>query len=241
MGDYYSSPEPGWQRDFDNLRRDLKDLKESLDRATQLVKWGFAISWVAIAAMYIAGFAYYLPASIKATAPDIIKTEIQAALAPIKSGQEGSDKKLDQIIQFLTPSKKTVDLEGTAWGPAQPKPRVTTKDSNDVSGITHGTCPHFPVSNLQFGAVAVREAGDRTITWANKGGPVTLGQPQIIGHDPRDFSVTGNSCPTSFETDETCDVTVEFSPRQVGPRHAELVMSCDSANQITTNLSGVGR
>jgi hypothetical protein len=96
------TPEPpdltgSWSQAGPRVGEEIRELRKDLNSATKLVISVFGASWIAIAAMYAAGFLYYLPAKVdpiseKASKIESTINELSTRLARIEG-------KLDVLAQ----------------------------------------------------------------------------------------------------------------------------------------------
>ncbi len=97
---------------------------------------------------------------------------------------------------------------------------------------------------FDFGAVKVgTKSGPVSFTISNTGaGPAKLGPTTTAGANPADFSVASDGCSgRTLFTNDTCAVTVTFSPSTIGPRASTLTVNSDApANPLTDPLTGSG-
>lgn len=99
-----------------------------------------------------------------------------------------------------------------------------------LSGKLAGPIISAPAA-LDFGNVDVLASSpDLTVTLTNLSpDPITGFAPSLGGTDASQFQVTGNTC-TTLAQDETCSVTVRFSPTLDGSKSAVLTVSHSGLN-----------
>jgi hypothetical protein len=99
-----------------------------------------------------------------------------------------------------------------------------------LSGKLAGPIVSAPAS-IDFGNVDVlSSSADMTVTLANiSPDSITGFAPSLGGADASEFQVTGNTC-AALTQDESCTVTVRFSPTTAGSKSATLLVSHSGLN-----------
>jgi hypothetical protein len=237
MGDYYQSPEPGWKSDIAALSKEVADLRKEVKLGTKLVIWGFSISWVAVLAMYVAGFAFYLPSTIKPLEDRLDKIDgIDGKLDKI-------DGKMAGIRDQLSDLKVDVAKIGVKRAaPVTGKPLTKEQDSKSPiapENTLRENCGMKDAAPNSFGEVRIGRWKKLVIEVSGER-PFVLSQASIGGPDDAEFSLTKNNCTMPVAVGRSCAVEVTFYPRQAGRRIATLNFNCNSTNPITEDLIGVG-
>jgi hypothetical protein len=239
MSDNYQSPEPGWKSDVAALSRDVADLRKEVKLGTKLVIWGFSISWVAVLAMYVGGFAFYLPATIKPLDDRLSKIDgIDGKLDKI-------DGKMEAIKDQLRDLKVDVSKIGVKRATAPVTERPAANRQNGISGTTSvvtqssGGC-RLVKGEYDFGTVSLGRDQPLAIIVQHPGNALVLGEAGIGGPAGAEFSLTENKCVGSIGSAKDCKLVIVFSPRQVGVREATLNFVCDSIYPIAAKLTGIG-
>jgi hypothetical protein len=99
-------------------------------------------------------------------------------------------------------------------------------------------------TSLAFNQETVGEtSAPQTITVSNPDpGVVQIVSVSIVGADPGDFPVSGESCAgATLEQSEMCLVEVAFSPQAGGPRSATLEVAVEGEAAIDVPLAGTGQ
>ena len=114
-----------------------------------------------------------------------------------------------------------------------------------LSGTATGKISTLTVTpqTLSFGALDVgSESALQNVTLQSDGTTtISIDSVALVGTDPADFSIAGNTCGSSLPGSSTCSIGIIFKPAAAGSRTATLTVS-DSASgspqQVT--LSGTG-
>ena len=136
--------------------------------------------------------------------------------------------------------KKTAELQIVSNDPKKPTTIVKLKAKAKPPKIAKKP------SSLNFGKVAQPGSLDKTLTITNKGvTDLVIGTITITGDNPGDFSFgLPDACSGStLATDESCVLTVTFTPSVADKRSAVLnIPSNDPKKQpvLTVNLKGTG-
>jgi hypothetical protein len=71
--------------------------------------------------------------------------------------------------------------------------------------------------------------------------PLNLSPMAITGVNAGDFTISGNACPGQLSNDQSCSVSIAFTPSATGTRNAQLTIGSSAANSPqTVPLTGVG-
>ena len=100
------------------------------------------------------------------------------------------------------------------------------------------------VGSLGFEQLALgRHSVTQNVTVSNLGGsaPLVLDAPTLTGADAGDFAITATTCDVAVPVDETCTVTVGFTPTAAGVRTAALHLSAPSADPVALDVALSGR
>jgi hypothetical protein len=234
MGDYYQSPEPGWKSDVDALRKDLAHLIKEVELSTRIAIWAFSISWIAIAAMYLAGFLYYLPAKTDPLAQKL--GEITGTLKDIQKDLSDLKEKVGEI-KGKQDAAPVVDERHAGHHDN----KVSDVAIGAASGESDKTCK-LVKGLYDLGAVNVGDREELTITVHNLSGSApVLSEANVGGPNASDFSLKENSCAGAIGTGASCVFVISFSPQYAGRREARLNFVCDSTHPIVAKLTGVGK
>jgi hypothetical protein len=106
-----------------------------------------------------------------------------------------------------------------------------------------GVSISFTPKSTNYGTVTVGNTLSKNITVSNVGtGTVTFTGWSIVGLNPGDFQITGNTCGSTLTGGSNCVVTVQFKPTATGTRKATLKVTDTGAGtpSQTSALSGVG-
>ncbi len=97
---------------------------------------------------------------------------------------------------------------------------------------------------LEFGDLLVASSSrQKRVTLRNNGtGPLRIQNVSTTEEDPRNFNLQGNTCTgASLAPNETCRVSIVFSPRTTGRRQASLTISHNAPGEShNVLLSGTG-
>jgi hypothetical protein len=97
--------------------------------------------------------------------------------------------------------------------------------------------------SLQFGSLELdRNTGQREVTVSNLGStPLKIDPVQLKGANPQDFPITDRCSGSILEPGKQCTISVRFTPKAAGERHAELEIAQGAANTpASIRLTGVG-
>jgi hypothetical protein len=117
----------------------------------------------------------------------------------------------------------------------------TSPQSIPLSGT--GVSISFTPKTTNYGTVTVGSTLSKNITVSNLGtGAVAFTAFSIVGLNPGDFHITGNSCGATLAAAQTCVVTVQFKPTAAGTRKGTLKVTDTGAGTAsqTATLVGVG-
>lgn len=142
--------------------------------------------------------------------------------------------------------KVTVTFTPTAIGN-----RTGTLTLNDNAANSPQTVPlsgtgvsiSFTPKTTNYGTVTVGNTLSKNVTVSNVGtGTVTFTGFSIVGLNPGDFHITGNTCGTTLGGGGNCVVTVQFKPTATGTRKGTLKVTDSGAGTAsqTAALVGVG-
>jgi hypothetical protein len=128
-------------------------------------------------------------------------------------------------------------------GAVDPANLVVRTDKFNVMGKLGGPLVAEPSSADFPDPMPVGSApATRTITLSNQGiDPITVNGFSVSGDAAGSFSAGPNTCQAALAPGGTCTVTVSFSPVDVGPQKAALVVDHTGLNSpLSVPLSGVG-
>ncbi len=91
---------------------------------------------------------------------------------------------------------------------------------------------------VDFGMAALDAAATRKVTVSNSGGPSGSIFAHFEGADADAFYIDVNQC-AALARSGTCDITLLFKPRGLGPKVAKLVVS-DGTDTVTVDVGGNG-
>ncbi len=100
------------------------------------------------------------------------------------------------------------------------------------------------VGSLGFEQLALgRHSVTQNVTVSNLGGsaPLVLDAPTLTGADAGDFAITATTCDVAVPVDQTCTVTVGFTPTAARVRTAALHLSAPSADPVALDVALSGR
>jgi hypothetical protein len=128
-------------------------------------------------------------------------------------------------------------------GAVDPAHLVVRTDKFNVMGKLGGPLVADPSSAdfpdpLPVGAAPAT----RVVTLSNQGiDPITVNGFSVTGDAAGSFTTSGSTCQTAIAPGATCSVTVNFSPLDVGPQKASLMVDHTGLNSpLAVPLSGVG-
>ena len=128
-------------------------------------------------------------------------------------------------------------------GAVDPANLVARTDKFNIMGKLGGPLVADPSSAVFTDPLPVGAApATRTITLSNQGiDPITVNGFSVTGVAAGSFAAAGNTCQAVLAPNDTCTVTVTFSPVDVGPQKAALVVNHTGLNSpLQIPLSGVG-
>ncbi|MBN8866296.1 MAG: choice-of-anchor D domain-containing protein [Solirubrobacterales bacterium] len=136
----------------------------------------------------------------------------------------------------------TFDPSNAAWGANTETLHVLTNgNSVDVplsATLTRGGAS-VSTESVDLGDVEVGQTGSATVTVTSTGtAPLKLDAPAINGPDADMFSVDQPASCTGLTEDQTCEVTVEFTPSAIAGKQAWLTLS---GNFGSANVALAGR
>jgi hypothetical protein len=106
-----------------------------------------------------------------------------------------------------------------------------------------GTVMSLQPASLNFGSIAVGTTSPpQTVTITNTGtSSVTINSVTRVGADPKDFTITSNTCGSTLGAAASCVVTLTFKPAATGSRSASLsVNDSGGGSPQTVALNGTG-
>lgn len=107
---------------------------------------------------------------------------------------------------------------------------ASSPDAVPVQGF--GTQPAFSASTSSFDyrtQARTTSSGGQTVTITNTGdGTLTWTSVALTGTNPGDFDIDTDTCTGSLAPDDTCVVTVSFSPTALGVRTANVTFTSDA-------------
>jgi hypothetical protein len=121
---------------------------------------------------------------------------------------------------------------------------TATTDLFDIAGKLAGPpTPAAQISpaSLTFPSTALgQSAATQTVTINSVGSaPLTVNAPTLIGTNPADFAIAGNTCTGNLAVGSSCQITVGFTPSATGGRNATLrITDNTAASPHTISLAG---
>ncbi len=128
-------------------------------------------------------------------------------------------------------------------GAVAPANLVVRTDKFNVMGKLGGPLVADPSSATFPDALPVGSApASRVVTLSNQGiDPITVNGFSVTGDAAGSFTSSGSTCQAALAPGDTCSVTVNFSPVDVGPQNASLMVDHTGLNSpLAVPLSGVG-
>ncbi|MBV9572889.1 MAG: choice-of-anchor D domain-containing protein [Acidobacteriales bacterium] len=119
---------------------------------------------------------------------------------------------------------------------------ITGGTSLIVSGGSSPGSLNYSPSSLAWSSWTVNSTGHpKTVTFTNtSGSPVSISGVSLIGSDAANFALS-NPCGTTLATNQSCKMTLTFTPLSVGNKSASLQVADNAANSPQLiGLSGIG-
>jgi len=207
---------------------------------------------VAPGALAFGTIAVGAPANLPLTLTNVGNTPV-TAIAITVSGANAADFGVTvpcsaTVLQPNQSCNMTVTFTPSATGARSAALSVTSSDPSSPatvpltgSGTAQARLQIVPGA-LAFGTSTIGAAVSLPITLTNAGNaPATSIALAITGINPADFAVAVPCSATTLQPNQSCVVTVTFTPSAIGARSAALsVASSDPASPTTVALSGNG-